>query len=196
MSSKNGQESASEAKNALRARAVKRRKTTVGDSAAVCRYLEPFLVSNLNQGSGVVVVYDALKGEIDLGSLWDPKKRQSEPAISYAITRTPETDMDLTVHLVSAELELHRWGYRQPVAGTHEVDLSEIAAVLVPALAFDLSGGRIGWGAGYYDRLLARIRPDALKIGISDGFIVDKVPTDAHDVAMTHIATPSGVISV
>lgn len=204
MNSEKGSESAVGAKKALRAQALSRRESTEVDSSAVCRSLESFLRDNVG-GSGLfVVVFDALDGEVNLSPLWEPERPNPavadravvDRAIAYAITRTPIEGMALTVHPVSVELEHHRWGYRQPVAGSVEVPLNEIGAVLVPGLAFDLQGGRLGWGAGYYDRLLSRVGSDVLKIGISDGNIVDSVPTDSHDVSMTHVATASGVLSV
>lgn len=192
MSSLSPSESASRAKKALRAEAIARRSHSQVDSSALCRHLELFLSSV----RGVVVVYDSLDGEVDLNSLWHPESSAQHPNISFAITRTPEVGKDLTIHLVTVEMERHRWGYHQPVPGSPEVVYSDIAAVLVPGLAFDLAGGRIGWGAGYYDRLLSKLGNDVLKIGISDGFIVDEVPREAHDVAMTHIATASGIVTV
>ncbi len=63
--------------------------------------------------------------------------------------------------------------------------------VIVPGLAFDLQGGRIGHGAGYYDRLLARpVLSRALKIGLAFAFqLRDAVPVAAHDAAMDMIVT-------
>lgn len=196
MNSEKRSESANRAKKALRSKVISRRSGLTVDSESVCRSLEPFLAGVMADRNGFVVVYDGLEGEVNLGQLWEPTRSHPDPTISYAITRTPETAMALSIHPVSAELERHRWGYRQPVAGSVVVADEEVAAVLVPALAFDLNGGRLGWGAGYYDRLLSRLSPTTLRVGISDGYIVDEVPTQPHDVPMTHIATPTGVITV
>lgn len=58
------------------------------------------------------------------------------------------------------------WGIREP-AGTEKADPQEIDLVIVPLLCFDKSGHRVGYGKGYYDRFLARCRPDCLKLGVS-----------------------------
>ncbi|HMO60441.1 MAG TPA: 5-formyltetrahydrofolate cyclo-ligase [Ferruginibacter sp.] len=58
------------------------------------------------------------------------------------------------------------FGVYEPVNGT-EVYPSEIDMVIVPLLAFDKSGYRVGYGKGYYDRFLARCRKDCIKIGFS-----------------------------
>lgn len=58
------------------------------------------------------------------------------------------------------------WGIREP-AGTETVEPEEIDLVVVPLLCFDENGHRVGYGKGYYDRFLARCRPDCLKVGVS-----------------------------
>lgn len=68
----------------------------------------------------------------------------------------------------------------------------ELDLVLVPGTAFDRSGGRMGQGKGYYDRLLEHARPDAPLVALAfDCQIVDAVPTDAHDVFMDKVVTES-----
>lgn len=71
-------------------------------------------------------------------------------------------------------------------------------ALLVPMLAFDLRGHRLGYGGGYYDRTLAALRannPDLLAIGIAyAGQAIDAVPAEAHDAMLDAIATERGVI--
>ena len=163
-------------KSGLREAAIAQRAGSTPASGELCRLLESFLAGI----QGFVVVYDALEGEVDLGSLWDVQSAPSN-SIAWAITRTPEQAMDLTCHTVAVELETHRWGYRQPVAEA-------------PQIA-DLHGGRVGWGAGYYDRFLQRVGPETLRIGVSDGYIVPQVPMDDHDVPMTHVVTSNGVVA-
>ena len=126
-----------------------------------------------------------MAGEIDLDPLLDEFR--------CTVTRTWPHGR-LTVHRADVRMERHRWGYVQPVADAPELPLDEIGAVLVPGVLFDRRGGRLGHGAGYYDRLLPRLPADAILIGVSaEGRLVDELPTDAHDVRMTHLATETGV---
>ena len=70
------------------------------------------------------------------------------------------------------------------------------SVVLVPALAVDRRGVRLGRGGGYYDRSLSLRRPDAHLVAVvRDEEIVEEVPSEAHDVRMTHALTPrQGVV--
>jgi 5-formyltetrahydrofolate cyclo-ligase len=71
----------------------------------------------------------------------------------------------------------------------------EFDVVLVPGAAFSLRGDRLGWGAGYYDRFLATLRPNTLLCGVANDFqVVDDLPTEPHDVAVEMIITPTRVI--
>lgn len=88
------------------------------------------------------------------------------------------------------------WGIREP-ASLRPVAEALIDAVVAPGLGFDRRGFRLGYGGGYYDRLLSRCRPDALRIGI--GFhcqLVDEIPHDEHDEPMQVIVTDGATIEV
>ena len=73
----------------------------------------------------------------------------------------------------------NKWGIPEPV-GAPEVLPPQPDAVLIPLLAFDEQGHRVGYGKGFYDRFLAECRPDALRIGLSLEPPVPRI-TDAWD---------------
>jgi 5-formyltetrahydrofolate cyclo-ligase len=69
--------------------------------------------------------------------------------------------------------------------------VAEADMVLVPALAVDRNGVRLGRGGGFYDRSLALCRPGARLVAVvRDDEVVDELPSEAHDVRMTHVLTP------
>jgi len=71
--------------------------------------------------------------------------------------------------------------------------LTDADVVLVPALAVDAAGGRLGQGGGWYDRVLAHVRPDAPVVAlVHEDEVLDIVPREAHDLAVTAVATPDG----
>ncbi len=85
-------------------------------------------------------------------------------------------------------------GIREP-AGVSPVGVSEIDAVIVPGLAFDARGYRIGYGGGYYDRLLGEIRSDALGAGVCfHQQVVDEVPHGEGDRPVVKVITDTGTI--
>ncbi len=93
------------------------------------------------------------------------------------------------------DLRVGTWGIREPRPDRCvRVDPHAIDFVLVPGLAFDARGGRLGYGGGFYDKLLAHgLSPCAwLVAGAFKSQMVEKVPVDGHDVPMDVVVTENG----
>jgi 5-formyltetrahydrofolate cyclo-ligase len=87
-----------------------------------------------------------------------------------------------------------RFGLQEPAGPSLPPEtLSEAPLVIVPALAVDRSGGRLGRGAGFYDRSLPLRDPAACLVAVvRDDELVAELPVEPHDVRMTHAVTPGG----
>ena len=86
------------------------------------------------------------------------------------------------------------FGLREPAADNPEVPLDQIDVMVIPGLAFDSTGTRLGWGKGYYDRALALTR--AVRIGYCFALqIVPHVPRESYDIPMHHLVTEDGALS-
>lgn len=181
-----------EQKKAWRARIARRPRRSNVDSGDHCGAIAPFLRERVPAGRRVVV-YMALPGEIDLSELVEQHPMAGE---RFAVTRTPPKGRVLSLHPITAPMERHRFGYLQPVGGSPEVRDESVGAVLVPGLAFDRQGSRLGHGQGYYDRLLARLPSDVLRLGVTGDVIVERLPAEPHDIPMTHLVTSTAVHSV
>jgi 5-formyltetrahydrofolate cyclo-ligase len=89
-------------------------------------------------------------------------------------------------------MEAAAWGIAEPMADKPEV---EPDVVLVPLLAFDARGHRLGYGGGFYDRTLAKLRAKkpVIAVGIAyDEQKVDAVPVESYDQRLDWVLTPSG----
>ena len=81
----------------------------------------------------------------------------------------------------------------EPIGDTTPID--EIELIIVPGIAFDRNGGRIGRGKGFYDRLLCN--SNAIKIGIGYDFqLYDNIITEQHDIPMDIIITPQNTLII
>jgi len=122
---------------------------------------------------------------------WDAGKRIVVPLCH------PESRV-LTPCLIGGfdELETGHYGIREPKADRLQVvPPGKIDAVLVPAVAFDRRGYRVGYGGGYYDRFLPKA-PRAATIGaVFACQIVPEVPRDRFDVQVERIVTEEGIIT-
>jgi 5-formyltetrahydrofolate cyclo-ligase len=137
-----------------------------------------------------VLVFLPMIDEVNLSPLFD-----GDTSMRFVATRTPERGGDLSVHVLRGPLEVHRFGFLQPHSSAPVVSPDEVDIALLPGLAFDLFGNRLGRGAGYFDRLLRATRRDAKHVGVVPAaLVVDRLPTDRHDIPMEHLATEEGVI--
>jgi 5-formyltetrahydrofolate cyclo-ligase len=93
--------------------------------------------------------------------------------------KTPKTD-----------LRLGQFGIREPTDSCPQTPLNRLDLILVPGVAFDLHGRRLGRGKGFYDQLLATVRGKTCGVAF-DEQIVDEVPVEPHDVLLNCILTPS-----
>lgn len=98
-------------------------------------------------------------------------------------------DLDQDIHAGT-------WGILEPQRDRiRPLPPLEIDLVIVPGVAFDCQGNRLGYGRGYYDRFLPRIREEVLAVGLAFACqIVDRIPTDEYDIKMSLIITENGVI--
>lgn len=108
--------------------------------------------------------------------------------------RIVDGDRRLAFHEVAVdELASSRFGLSEPAADAPRVETAEISAFVIPGLAFDRQGWRVGWGRGYYDATLA-VAPRARRIGIAfECQVVDEVPRDVHDARLHYVVTEANV---
>jgi 5-formyltetrahydrofolate cyclo-ligase len=91
---------------------------------------------------------------------------------------------------LATDIVTGKFGVREPAATCEEISLNKFDLVLVPGMAFDLHGGRLGRGRGFYDRLLAEA--SGVKCGVAYNFqLQEKIPTEPHDARVEFILTPN-----
>jgi 5-formyltetrahydrofolate cyclo-ligase len=140
--------------------------------------------------SGTVLLFASLPDELDIWPLLEAGlalgKQMGLPqydtsTASYSAARIQDCAQDLCAG---------KFGIREPRPGREKMELNRLDLVLVPGLAFDLHGSRLGRGKGFYDRLLAKVRGTTCGIAY-DHQIVSVVPAEPHDIHVDCILTPA-----
>lgn len=102
-------------------------------------------------------------------------------------------DMHHIQLLEETELRMNPFGIHEPESGVH-VEPTAIDLVIVPLLAFDKNGYRVGYGKGFYDRFLKKCRKEVIKIGISFFEPEDKIDDiNQYDIPLNYCITPQQV---
>ncbi len=127
--------------------------------------------------------------EVDTRPIVD-RIRTEFPLIRIAVPRVKGDDLESLVYDESTQLRLSNWNVPEPTDDRF-VDPKELDLVVIPLLAFDRRGYRVGYGKGFYDRFLKTCRSDCLKVGVSFFPHVENID-DAHenDVRLDHCLTP------
>ncbi len=146
------------------------------------------------RAAGYLLVYAPVQREVDI----------------YPLLHAPELRGQRIVfpRVCGQRLELYQTdNYREELAPgscgvmepgqdqANRVEPEQIDVVLIPAIVFDRRGFRIGYGGGYYDRLLAR-RRGWKTVGVGyDWQVVDSLPTEPHDRRLDYLCTGQGMVS-
>ncbi|HWH33007.1 MAG TPA: 5-formyltetrahydrofolate cyclo-ligase [Egibacteraceae bacterium] len=160
-------------------------------SAEVCGLLQGM---DELQGDGPYLLYAAFGDELSVDALIDALLRRG------ARVCLPRVDgADLLPCLIGGLGGLAGgWrGVREPAADAPEIPVESLRAVVVPGLAFDEAGNRLGYGGGHFDRLLARLPGDVPVIGVAfDVQVLDGLPAQAHDRPVHAVVTESRIVRV
>jgi 5-formyltetrahydrofolate cyclo-ligase len=157
-------------------------------SAAICNHLSAW---DVFQASGAILTYMPMRSEVDLRSLLAafPGKRWLLPRI------LPEEDHRMVFHPYDPDhLIQHSFGMAEPSPHLPQIPPGEIQLVLVPGLAFDCSGWRLGYGGGYFDRFLKDF--GGVSVGVVfQALLLEALPHGDYDVPMQWLATEAGLVN-
>jgi 5-formyltetrahydrofolate cyclo-ligase len=163
-------------------------ETRAADSRAICRRVAQ---SPEFRGAGTVLLFSSFGSEVDTGALLQEALRVGKRLVLPRVNSETRFLELREVRDLSADVAPGTWSIPEPLPERcPEASLAQIDFVLAPGVAFDRQLRRVGYGGGYYDRILASIQAGTPAIAICFGMqLVPEVPTDAHDVRVPVLIT-------
>ena len=154
------------------------------------------LIEQCDLDAGAIIAgYHPIRDELDcLGLLIELGGRKFKTALPKM--RANENLLDFYEWDVDTPLDAGAYGVMEPV-GEGPVLIPQL--VLLPLLAFDLTGGRLGYGGGFYDRTLMALRGQGTVIAVGAGYDeqeFDVVPRESNDQLLDYIATPTRLLKI
>lgn len=147
----------------------------------------------------LILLYHPFRGEAETGLI---AREAVTAGKRLALPRVQMMPKQLWLHAYSGnpdDLVAGAFGILEPDPASPLVEAAEIDLVVVPGVAFDPRGNRLGYGGGFYDRTLPLIRqanPAVRLIGLAYGFqVVARLPPDPHDIPVDGLATDDGLIT-
>lgn len=178
-------------KEKIRSNAKKHRKSIVPTSADYDSLKDNFFGDFYAEEGSVLAGYYPVGNELDVMEILEEAVRHKVPCC-LPVQQGKEEPLRFARWTPEAEMEVGPFDIPQPVL-TAENDI-EPDVVLVPLLAFDRKGHRIGYGAGHYDRTLAALKEKksvtAIGIGFAEQAVLFDLPADEYDQSMDYILTP------
>lgn len=132
-----------------------------------------------------ILMYHSLPDELSTRSFisrWSARKR-------FYLPRVNGLNLEILPYDES-RLALGSFHIEEPT-GNDTTDINEIELIVVPAVAYDRNGNRVGRGKGYYDRLLSRSRATRIGVGYDFQLIEEGIDADPHDIPMDVVITES-----
>jgi 5-formyltetrahydrofolate cyclo-ligase len=147
----------------------------------------------LSTSKTVLLYLSAFAEEMPTHRLFVQARAMGKQILLPRVSRRPRRLRLFEVHNLDADLEVVAMGISEPRLDLPEHPPESVDWALIPGLAFDRRGYRVGRGGGYYDRLLPRLRPDAVCWALGyDCQLIEGLPHEDHDAPLDGVAVPSG----
>lgn len=175
-------------KKTIRDEMLARRKAL---AAATClglslRLQERLLASSEFAAADHLALYSPIMNEVFTEEIFSASRRLGK---KVAYPRVCGTTLEFVEVADRSELSPGAYGIPEP-AGSRVMSLASFDLLLVPGLAFDLAGHRLGYGKGFYDRILHRRAGHAMLVGLCfEQQLIRTLPAETHDVRMDMIFT-------
>ncbi|MEA3223253.1 MAG: 5-formyltetrahydrofolate cyclo-ligase [Thermodesulfobacteriota bacterium] len=178
-------------KSEIRKAALERRKDFGrGERAFWEKAIQDYIAeASVFKRANVVALYAPIRGEVDILPLWHAHDKV------MVFPRVEGDTLRFYPVRVKDDLSKGSFGILEPAPSAYQrwIEVNDIGLILVPGLVFDRAGFRVGYGKGFYDRLL-NLYPDVVTMGVCfDEFFVERLSVDSWDARVNFIATQSGI---
>jgi 5-formyltetrahydrofolate cyclo-ligase len=185
-------------KKAFRKMALDKRNTLSEEEIKEKSALIKAHLENLDsyQKSNTVMVYLNFRSEVLTDELIENLFKQGKKVVVPISIKGTRTLLLSEINSLSDDLELDFYNIRVPKKESiKEVSPADIDFVITPGVAFSKDKYRMGYGGGYYDTFIEKLRTDALTCALAfDVQIFDKIPKEDHDKQMDYVITENGCI--
>lgn len=149
-----------------------------------------------HEGFGAVMLYLSMRSEVETDGLLEGLLRAGKRVCAPVVDTERNLMLPRRIQDVRTDLVRHRYGMLEPSTACPIFPIAQLQLIVVPGIAFDHKGYRLGYGKGFYDRFLMNCS-HAVPIGLAYQIqVVEDTFPEAWDVPVQHIFTETGRIDV
>ncbi len=155
-----------------------------------------FKISALNKdfNSKNIMVFLNFETEISTGNIINEFRNRDCRIFVPKISSLENRTMEVIEYKESDILEKNNYGIREPISNI-SINPQELDVIILPGLAFDKSLNRLGYGGGFYDKILEKVCGNCIKVGLCfEEQIFDEIPFEEHDKRMDFVVSDKRVI--
>jgi 5-formyltetrahydrofolate cyclo-ligase len=147
---------------------------------------------DLFQRAACIALYAPIQHEVDTTQIFYAAQLAGKTVLYPVVCSTKLRFSQITD---LSQLNTGSFGIPEPCRLADDHTLEDADVIIVPGIAFDLQGHRIGFGKGYYDRSLSALSRIGVVVGLCHDFqLLDQIPTEGHDIRMQYIITENRLI--
>ncbi len=162
-------------------------------ATASARIGEQVRAAGFWRAARTVLCYAPMLEEVDVWPLLAVALGQGKRVALPRFTAQVRSYVAAQVQDLERDVVAGEFGIREPAAHCPELELADVDMMLVPGLAFDATGRRLGRGKGFYDRWLAGFPGMTCGVALAEQMVAE-IPVSGHDIPMRCVVTPAGVV--
>lgn len=171
-------------------------QTSVDPSNAAASIIPHLLADPTIASASTILAYAAFGTELSLDPFITAALHTGKSVCIPSINWSAKSMAPVTISNLANDLQTGRYDIRVPKPGLALVEPAQLDVILLPGLAFDRAGNRLGRGAGFYDRFISALHEAGHRptlIGVCyHAQVVDSVPTEPHDHRVDRVITERG----
>lgn len=152
--------------------------------------INTILNSEIYKKSKLIFIYNSFRSEVDTACIIDNAMDRFK-IVALPVTNSHDNSME--AYIINKESKFIKDSYGISIpdkSNSNIINPQEIDLAIVPLLAYDNFGNRLGYGGGYYDRYLPKLREDAFVVGLAfSNQLVENLPYEEHDNKLDYIIT-------
>ena len=185
-------------KNIIRREIAKlRNNLKLEDKKILDEKIFKFLIeSDFYKKSKRIFIYVSYNNEVDTKEIIDYSLKNDKEIYVPKINIEDKTMKAIRIHSLS-ELYVNKYGILEPDIVDKNYIESDFGLIVLPGIAFDKVGNRIGYGGGYYDKYLSVLECKVNKVALAYGFqVIDNIEVEEHDIKLDYVITDNEIIYI